>query len=62
MIALAELPVTSPNVLETDDLFRLQHRVACRADELVMSIAVPDWLAWLQAEREILGAACPGQL
>lgn len=56
MTALAELPVTPANGLEADDLFRLQHRVARRADELARSIAAPDWLAWLQAEREILGA------
>jgi hypothetical protein len=62
MTALAELPAASPDAFEADNLFQLQHRIACRADELARSVALPDWLAWLQAEREILGAVAAQNL
>jgi hypothetical protein len=62
MFALADIPIASTPVSETDELFRLQHRIACRADELARSVALPGWLAWLQAEREILGAVAAGNL
>jgi len=40
-----------------DALFQLQLRVACRADEITRESGMgrrPAWLAWIQAEREIL--------
>ena len=43
-----------------DMLFQLQLRVARRADAILRepgaALLAPEWLAWLRAEREVLGA------
>jgi len=59
MTSTLEPRIELPALAGDDELFKLQLRVAIRADKLARDCPDrrrPAWFAWIQAEREVLSA------